>query len=114
LPAGHAGVGLGLGSAHRLEGTHRLGEDRMAEQPNNERYWARTQRLMWTMLVIWAFFSFVIHFFAPQLNAIKIAGFPLGFYMAAQGSLIVFVAMLFWFAAAQDKIDREEGVAEEE
>jgi putative solute:sodium symporter small subunit len=86
----------------------------MNEQPNTDRYWGRTKRLMWLMLAVWAFFSFFIHFFAPQLNAIKIAGFPLGFYMAAQGSLIVFVAMLFWFAYAQDKIDREEGVAEEE
>jgi putative solute:sodium symporter small subunit len=56
----------------------------------------------------------VIHFFVAPLNAIKIAGFPLGFYMASQGSLIVFVVMLFWFARKQDQIDRESGVAEEE
>jgi putative solute:sodium symporter small subunit len=54
-----------------------------------------------------------VHVFAPQLNAIKILGFPLGFYMAAQGSLIAFVVMLFWFGKAQDQIDRDEGVAEE-
>jgi putative solute:sodium symporter small subunit len=69
---------------------------------------------MWTMLALWAFFGFFIHMFVFQLNTIRIGGFPLGFYMAAQGSLIVFVVMLFWFAKAQDKIDREEGVAEEE
>ena len=40
--------------------------------------------------------------------------FPLGFYMAAQGSLIVFVVMLFVFAKQQDKIDREFGVAEDD
>ena len=51
---------------------------------------------------------------APQLNAIRIIGFPLGFYMAAQGSLVAFVIMLFWFAKAQDKIDREFGMAEED
>ncbi len=45
---------------------------------------------------------------------IPILGFPLGFYMAAQGSLIVFVVMLFVFARQQDKIDREFGVAEDE
>jgi putative solute:sodium symporter small subunit len=38
----------------------------------------------------------------------------MGFYMAAQGSLVVFVAALFWFAKAQDKIDREEGFAEDD
>lgn len=86
----------------------------MAENHNTERYWGRTQRLMWTMLIIWAVFGFGIHAFAPQLNAINIGGFPLGFYMAAQGSLIVFVVMLFWFAHAQNKIDHDEGVAEED
>jgi len=69
---------------------------------------------MWIALAIWAFFSFVIHFFVNSLNAIVILGFPLGYYMAAQGSLIVFVALLFWFARRQDSIDREFGVAEEE
>ena len=81
---------------------------------SGDRYWQRTSTLMWTMLVLWLFFSFIIHMFVKPLNSIVIAGFPFGFYMAAQGSLIVFVIMLFWFAKAQDKIDREEGVAEEE
>lgn len=69
--------------------------------------------LMWIMMILWAFFSFFIHMFVNDLNTIKILGFPLGFYMAAQGSLIAFVVMLFVFASRQDKIDREEGVAEE-
>jgi putative solute:sodium symporter small subunit len=81
---------------------------------SNERHWQRTSALMWKMLAIWAFFSFIIHMFVVALNKIVIAGFPMGFYMAAQGSLIVFVAALFWFAKAQDKIDREEGVAEDD
>jgi putative solute:sodium symporter small subunit len=68
---------------------------------------------MWTMFVLWLFFSFVIHFFVESLNSIKILGFPLGFYMAAQGSLIAFVVMLFIFASRQDTIDREEGQAED-
>jgi putative solute:sodium symporter small subunit len=83
-------------------------------EQGEDRYWRRTSTLMWTMFAIWVFFSFVIHFFVYQLNEIQFLGFPLGFYMAAQGSLIAFVAMLFVFAAAQDRIDREEGVAEDE
>ncbi len=78
------------------------------------RHWQRTSGLMWTMLGLWLFFSFVIHFFVNSLNSIVIAGFPLGFYMAAQGSLAAFVVMLFVFAKKQDTIDREEGVAEED
>ena len=60
-----------------------------------DRYWQRTSALMWTMFAIWVFFSFVIHFFVNSLNEIKILGFPLGFYMAAQGSLIAFVVVYF-------------------
>lgn len=63
-------------------------------------------------MVLWAIFSFVIHMFVNDLNQFKVLGFPIGFYMAAQGSLIAFVVMLFVFASRQDKIDREEGVAE--
>lgn len=85
----------------------------MTDKPKDN-YWARTSKLMWTMLGLWAFFSFFIHMFVTGLNGVKIAGFPLGFYMAAQGSLIAFVVMLFWFSKAQDRIDREEGVAEDE
>ena len=78
------------------------------------RYWQRTSGLMWTMLLIWLLFSFLVHFFAAALNGVVILGFPLGFYMAAQGSLIAFVVMLFVFSRKQDSIDREEGVAEED
>jgi putative solute:sodium symporter small subunit len=78
------------------------------------RYWRRTSSLMWTMFALWLFFSFIVNFFVEPLNRIVILGFPLGFYMAAQGSLIAFVVMLFIFARKQDSIDREEGVAEED
>lgn len=77
-------------------------------------YWQRTSKLMVTMMILWIFFGYVIHMFVVPLNGIKILGFPLGFYMASQGSLIAFVIMLFWFAKAQDNIDRECGVAEDE
>jgi len=83
---------------------------------NQERHWARTTRLMFTHLGIWFFFGYVVHMFVIPLNKITIPvlGFPLGFYMAAQGSLIVFVVMLFVFAKQQDNIDREHGYAEDD
>lgn len=86
----------------------------MASQDKGEEHWQRTSRLMIIMLSLWAFFSFIVHFFVGGLNGVTILGFPLGFYMAAQGSLIAFVIMLFVFAKAQDKIDRDCGVAEED
>jgi putative solute:sodium symporter small subunit len=76
-------------------------------------YWRKTSGLMWLMLAIWVVAGFAVHLFAPSLNAIHVFGFPLGFYMAAQGSLIIFVLQLFWFAKAQNRIDEEFGVAEE-
>jgi putative solute:sodium symporter small subunit len=82
---------------------------------NREEHWRRTKKLMMITLSIWFIFSFVVHWFAPELNAVNmIGGWPLGFYMAAQGSEAVFVITLFWFVKAQHKIDRECGFAEED
>ncbi len=85
-------------------------------QANDAAHWKKTTNLMLMHLGVWVFFGYVIHMFVVPLNkiTIPILGFPLGFYMAAQGSLIVFVVMLFMFAKQQDKIDREFGVAEDD
>lgn len=80
---------------------------------DRERHWEATRNLMYVMVGLWVFFGFVIHMFVIPLNNIRILGFPLGFYMAAQGSLIAFVVMLFWFAKKQNAIDEEHGVAED-
>jgi putative solute:sodium symporter small subunit len=68
---------------------------------------------MWTILALWFVFSFVLPLLADQLNSIVILGFPLGFYFAAQGSLIAFVALCAYNARAQNKLDQEFGVAED-
>jgi len=77
-------------------------------------HWAKTKNLMIIHLVIWFIFSFVVHWFAPALNKISFLHFPLGYYMAAQGSLIVFVVQLFIFVRQQHKVDVQFGMAEEE
>src|SRR6266540_6321178 len=83
---------------------------------NDEAHWRKTTKLMLIHLGIWVFFGYIIHMFVKPLNniVIPVVDFPLGFYMAAQGSLIVFVVQLFLFAKQQNKIDREFGVAENE
>ncbi|RDV03628.1 DUF4212 domain-containing protein [Undibacter mobilis] len=83
---------------------------------NDKAHWDKTTRLMFTHLGLWFFFGYVVHMFVVPLNkiTIPILNFPLGFYMAAQGSLIAFVVMLFMFAKQQNAIDREFGVAEDE
>jgi putative solute:sodium symporter small subunit len=84
------------------------------QSTNDEAHWTRTRNLMLTHLGLWFFFGYVVHMFVIPLNKITILGFPLGFYMGAQGSLIAFVVMLFVFAKQQDRIDREHGVAEDD
>jgi len=76
-------------------------------------HWRRTKNLMIVHMVIWFFFAYVVHWIAPELNKFSIFHFPLGFYMAAQGSLIAFVVQLFIFNWQQEKIDQETGMAEE-
>ena len=85
-------------------------------QSNEEAHWRKTTNLMLTHLGIWVFFGYIIHMFVKPLNniVIPILDFPLGFYMAAQGSLIVFVVLIFYLANRQNKIDEEFGVAEDE
>ena len=78
-------------------------------------YWRYNVRLTAALLVVWFVVTFLLGgIFASALNEFVVLGFPLGFYMAAQGSLIVFVVMLFMFARQQNRIDREHGYAEED
>ena len=79
-----------------------------------DQHWSRTRNLMIVHIVIWFIFSYVVHWIAPELNQFTFNSFPLGFYMAAQGSLVVFVVQLFIFSWQQDRIDRECGMAEED
>jgi putative solute:sodium symporter small subunit len=101
-----AAVRWGLRAARNQEGYS------MSES-NDRAHWAETSKLMWITLAIWVFFGYIVHFFVNALNNIVILGFPLGFYMGAQGSLIAFVVLLFWFARKQDQIDQKYGVAED-
>ena len=77
-------------------------------------HWAKTRSLTFFVLAIWFVFSFVVHWFADALNSMSFIGFPLGFYMAAQGSLIVFVVLIFFLTKKQEKIDEEFGFAEDD
>jgi putative solute:sodium symporter small subunit len=76
------------------------------------RHWTRTRNVTMWVLVIWFIFSFVIPWFARELNAFSFIGFPLGYYMIVQGSLIVFVVLIFFQNWKQDQIDDEAGVGE--
>ncbi len=77
-------------------------------------YWSYNIRLTTIIMVIWFVVTYVAIFFAPQLDKIVIAGFPMGYYMGAQGSLIVFVIEIFVYAHLMNKADHDFGVEEEE
>ena len=77
------------------------------------RHWTRTRNLTVWVLIAWFIFSFVIPWFAGELNAFSFIGFPLGYYMCVQGSLIVFVVLIFFQNWMQDKIDDEAGAGEQ-
>jgi putative solute:sodium symporter small subunit len=72
-------------------------------------HWRRTRRLTLFVVIVWAIFALGIHCFATALNAMTFLGFPLGYYMAAQGSLIVFVLLVLFQNWRQDAIDDEFG-----
>ena len=67
---------------------------------------------MMITLAIWFIFSIVIFMFGESLNNGSFLGYPLAYYMCAQGSIIIFVVLIFWFANRQEKIDEEFGFAE--
>lgn len=84
-----------------------------ANAERNAQHWAKTRSLTILVLVIWFIFSMVVPWFAKELNSFTFLGFPLGYYMCVQGSLIVFVALIWFQNWRQDSIDDEFGVGEE-
>ena len=81
---------------------------------DKEAHWKDTSRLTMITLALWFFFSIIVHWFASELNSISFLGFPLGYYMAAQGSLLAFVIIIFWSSSSQEKIDEKHGFDEKE
>lgn len=64
------------------------------------------------VLILWAIFGLIIPWNAGSLNSISFMGFPLGYYMCVQGSLLAFVVMIWVQNWRQDAIDDEFGVGE--
>ncbi len=70
-------------------------------------YWRKTVTVTAGLLAIWFVVTYVVAFFAVPLNDISLFGFPLAFYMGAQGALIVYVALTFFYARYMNRLDRE-------
>ena len=75
-------------------------------------YWQRTIRFTAILLSVWFVVTFVVSYYARELSGIRIFGFPLGFYMGAQGSLIIYVITIWFYARYMNALDQEYGVSE--
>ena len=76
-------------------------------------YWKKNLNITAILMVIWFVATFVMGYYARDLS-FDFFGWPFSFYMAAQGSLIIYVLIIWYYARYMNNLDQEHGVAEEE
>lgn len=77
-------------------------------------YWSANIRIIRISLIIWALVSFGFGILLrPALSGIAVGGTDLGFWFAQQGSIIVFLALIFFYAWRMNRLDAEYGVDED-
>lgn len=80
------------------------------EQNRRRAYWRANVRLIRNLLIVWALVSLGCGILlVPLLNLVKLGNLPLGFWMAQQGSIFIFVILIFVYAFQMDKLDRKYG-----
>ena len=78
-------------------------------------YWSANLRLVAICMVIWFVVSYLFGIILVEpLNNIRLGGYKLGFWFAQQGSIYVFVALIFFYANRMAKLDREHDVHEDD
>jgi putative solute:sodium symporter small subunit len=80
----------------------------------HEEYWHKNLVITAILLAIWFVVTFVGGWYSRELNGVSILGFPLGFYNAAQGSLVIYVALIWFYQHYMNNLDLEYGVHEGE
>ena len=68
-------------------------------------YWRKNLRLTGLLLALWFAVTFLTTAFAREINAVSLFGFPLGFYMSAQGSVLVYVLIIGVYARYMNRLD---------
>jgi putative solute:sodium symporter small subunit len=82
---------------------------------NNDAYWKANIRLMLILMSIWFLVSFVFGILlVDMLNQIQFFGFKLGFWWAQQGSIYVFIILIFTYTVMMQRIDRKFGVSDDD
>lgn len=83
-------------------------------EDNGKAYWSATLGLLTKIMIVWFLVSFGAGIlFVDVLNNIKLGGYPLGFWFAHQGSMYIFIALIFYYAKKMGEIDRKFDVHEE-
>jgi len=86
----------------------------VSDNSSKNAYWSANLRLIVWSLVIWALVSFGFGILLrPMLSGIPVGGSDLGFWFAQQGSILVFLGLIFFYAWRMNKLDAEHGVGEE-
>ena len=84
-------------------------------QERRQAYWRENLTIMAVLLVVWFVVSYLLSIvFVDDLNKYTLGGFPLGFWIAEQGSLYVFVALIFIYVWLMNRLDRKYGLEETE
>ena len=78
----------------------------------HEEYWRKNLVITAILLSVWFVVTFVEAWFARELASITFLGFPLSFYMSAQGSLAIYVIIIGVYAYLMGKLDKEYEVDE--
>ena len=84
----------------------------MALTERHREYWKRNVAMAIALIVVWFVISFVMAFYARQLAEITFFGWPLSFYMAAQGCLLIYLVLIFFYSRRMRALDEEYGVSE--
>lgn len=85
----------------------------MPVSEKRQAYWRRNLRVIGWLLGVWFVVTFVAAYFARDLD-FDFFGWPFGFWVAAQGALLVYIAIVGFYARYMNRLDREYGVAEDE
>jgi putative solute:sodium symporter small subunit len=85
----------------------------MQVSENHRRYWQKNLRITSILLGIWFVVTYVVGYFARDLN-FSFFGWPFSFWVGAQGALVIYVVIIWYYARYMNKLDQEHGVAEEE
>ena len=86
----------------------------MSDQNSRQDYWKANLKLVALCLSIWCVVSYLFGIIlVDQLNAISIGGYDLGFWFAQQGSMYIFVILIFFYASRMNKLDKKHDVHED-